>query len=344
MLHISENKIIDYDKYFNLAKSLGIYVNENLYIKKISDNNYGVFSKGEINNKDKIISIPKKYLISHSVIKDFILEKKTEYPNLDFLKVYFSSIPNLEYFKNNHIAFADNDQKNKILNFFIEQSPSRRKIKSFFDHVNKLDEIDKYLFLIFRSRAFNFENTPCLAPILDMVNYKFGEVRALTDKQEIYFKNKVSLKANDQFFQGYEVHSDIIFFYLQFNFIPENFNLISIPPNFFSMKIPDGNVQQIKENYWNNNNGTLSNKSYIIFEDLKLPSDFKLEINKIITNPSVLKKILNSILGLLKNEINYENLNNFLKKESNEQKVIDFAKVVELNYIKISETIKNLYN
>ena len=40
-----------------------------------------------------------------------------------------------------------------------------------------------------------------------------------------------------------------------------------------------------------------------------------------------------------KNEINYENLSNFLNKESNEQKVIDFAKVVNLNYINISEAI-----
>ena len=344
MLYISEKKKIDYDNYLSLAKSLGIYIHENLFINKIEDKNYGVFTKGEIDKKDKIISVPKKFLISQSMIKDFILEKKIEYPDLDFLKLYFSSVPDLEYFKNNHIAFVDNDQKNNILNFFIEQSPTRRKIKSFFDHMDKLDILDKYLFLVFRSRGFNFDNTPYLVPILDMVNYKFGEVRALTDKKEIYFKNKLSLKVDDQFFQGYEIHSDIIFFYLQFNFIPENFNLISIPPNFFSMKIPDGNVEQIKENYWNINNGNLSNKSYIIFEDLKLPLDFKLEINKIIKNPSVIKKILNSILGLLKNEINYENLSNFLNKESKKQKAIDFAKVVNLNYINISEAIKNLNN
>ena len=119
MLHISEKKIIDYDNYLSLAKSLGIHIHENLFINKIEDNNYGVFTKGEIDNKDKIISVPKKFLISQSIIKDFILEKKIEYPNLDFLKLYFSSVPDLEYFKNNHIAFADNNQKNNILNLFI---------------------------------------------------------------------------------------------------------------------------------------------------------------------------------------------------------------------------------
>ena len=53
-------------------------------------------------------------------------------------------------------------------------------------------------------------------------------------------------------------------------------------------------------------------------------------------------KVLNSILDLLKNEINYENLSEFLKKESEEYKIINFAKVVQMNYSKISDVQKNL--
>ena len=51
---------------------------------------------------------------------------------------------------------------------------------------------------------------------------------------------------------------------------------------------------------------------------------------------------LNSILGLLKNEINYENLSEFLIKESEDYKIINFAKVVKMNYSKISDAQKNL--
>ena len=342
MLHFSDKKNFDYNLFFDTARSSGIHINENLFIKKIADENYGVFTSGKIKTNNKIISIPKKFLISQSVIKDFINEKEIEYPYPNILKLYCSSLPNFEYFKKNHIAFANDEQKKQILNFFIEQSPTRRKIKSFFDYIDKLDSTEKYLFLIFRSRAFNFENSSYLVPVLDMVNYKFGEVRALTDKQEIYFKNIEILNPDDQFFQGYEVHSDIISFFLQFNFIPENFNLISIPPNFFSLKIPENIEDKINFNYWNIKNGIISNKSYIVFEDLKLPLEFKLETSKIIKNSSVFNKVLNSILDLLKNEINIENLSEFLKKESEEYKIVNFAKVVQMNYSKISDAQKNL--
>ena len=344
MLHISDKNKIDYNNFLDLARDHGIHVNENLCLKKITENNYGVFAKGEVNNNNKIISTPKKFLISQNLLKNFIQENKIDYPDLDFFKLYFSSLPDFEYIKKNHIALASEEQKNKILNFFIEQSPSRRKIKSFFDHINKLDNVEKYLFLIFRSRGFILDNIAYLAPVLDMVNYKFGEVRAKTDKQEIYFKNTETIKTNNQFFQGYEMHSDIISFFLQFNFIPNNFNLISIPPNFFSMRLPENNEEQINKNYWNIKNGIFSNKYFIVFEKLKLPLDFKFEINKIVKNPLVLNNILRKILELLKNEINYDNLSNFLQKESNEHYVADFAKVVKMNYLKIEEAIKNLDN
>ena len=76
MLHLSDKKNFDYNLLLDTARSSGIHINKNLFIKKIADGNYGVFTSGEINTKNKIISIPKKFLISQSVIKDFINEKK----------------------------------------------------------------------------------------------------------------------------------------------------------------------------------------------------------------------------------------------------------------------------
>ena len=99
---------------------------------------------------------------------------------------------------------------------------------------------------------------------------------------------------------------------------------------------------KINLNYWNIKNGIISNKSYIVFQDLKLPLEFKLETSKIIKKSSVFNKVLNSILDLLKNEINYENLSEFLKKETEDYKIINFAKVVQINYSKISDAQKNL--
>ena len=87
MLHLSDKKNFDYNLFLDTARSSGIHINENLFIKKIADENYGVFTSGKINTKNKIISIPKKFLISQSVIKDFINEKEIEYPYPNILKL-----------------------------------------------------------------------------------------------------------------------------------------------------------------------------------------------------------------------------------------------------------------
>ena len=127
MINIYENKIINYEILFDLAKQNGIFINQNLFVKKIFENNYGIFTKKDIPNNQKIIVLPKKFLISNNLIKDFILEKKTNYPNIELLNLYFLSLPNFEYFRENNILFANAKDKKQILNFFIDQSPTKKK-------------------------------------------------------------------------------------------------------------------------------------------------------------------------------------------------------------------------
>ena len=86
MLNIFEKKNIDLDYFFTVAKRLGVIINDNLYIKKISENNNGIFLKGLINKNQKILSIKKEFLISKEKIKDFILEKNIDYPSVELFK------------------------------------------------------------------------------------------------------------------------------------------------------------------------------------------------------------------------------------------------------------------
>ena len=44
-------------------------------------------------------------------MKDFILGKKVEYPNLELLKNYFLTIPSYNHFKNKSIIFINDNQK-----------------------------------------------------------------------------------------------------------------------------------------------------------------------------------------------------------------------------------------
>ena len=118
MIDIFHNENIDFETFLNLAKKNNIFINENLFIKKIFENNHGFFSKDKINANQKIISIPKNLLISRDLIKDFILENKIDYISDELLKLYFCSLPKIEYFKKNNLFFLDETKKKILLNFF----------------------------------------------------------------------------------------------------------------------------------------------------------------------------------------------------------------------------------
>ena len=344
MLNIYEDKQINFDEFINLGKKIGVLLNENLIIKKIFDNNYGIFAKNNINPQKKLISIPKKLLISYDTIKNLILSEEVDYPNLEFLKLYFNSIPNFQYFRKNYLIFHEEQTKSEIFSFFIDHSPTKKKLENYFMDFHKFDDLDKYLFLIFRSRAFNIRGSSFLVPILDMANYKFGSLRSVTNESEVYYKNENILQINEEFFQGYGVNNDIVSFYLHYNFIPDAFNNISIPPNFFSLNISDNNRDKLSYDYWNVKDGKCSNKSFIVFDNLRAPFEFNLEINKILSDSTKVSKFKMRVLELLKNEIKIESVKNFLNKESSNNKIYNFVKALEINYIKISEAIKNLDN
>ena len=342
MIDIYENKKINYDIFFELAKKNKFYIDQNLYAKKIFDNNYGIFAKKDIKANQKIIKVPKKFLISKNLIRDFILEKKTNYPDIKLLNLYFLSLPNFGYFKKNNILFVDTNEKKTILEFFIDQSPTKRNIGILFDNFNNLDDVDKYIDLIFRSRAFNYNNISHLCPILDIVNYKYGEKKALSDDESFCCKNENLINCDEEFYQGYEDHSDIVNFYINYNFIPSVFNTVSIPSNFFSLNIPSNKKEQIDQKFWNILGNKISNKKKIVFENFITPIDFKFQMNSIVSNSIIEKNITKSVLELMKNEIKFENVSNYLKEESKKSFVWFFAHTLKVNYNNISQTIKNL--
>ena len=342
MIDIYENKKINYDILFELAKKNKFYIDQNLYVKKIFDNNYGIFARKDIKANQKIIKVPKKFLISKNLFRDFILEKKTNYPDIKLLNLWFLCIPNFGYFKKNNILFADINEKKIILEFFIDQSPTKRNMDILFDYFKNLDDVDKYIDLIFRSRAFTYNNISYLCPILDMVNFKYGEKKALFDYESFCYKNENLINCDEEFYQGYEDHSNIVNFYINYNFIPSVFNTVSIPSNFFSLNIPSNKKEQIDQKFWNILGNKINNKKKIIFENFITPIDFKFQMNSIVSNSIIEKNITKSALELMKNEIKFENVSNYLKKESKESFVWFFAYTLKLNYNNISQTIKNL--
>ena len=97
--------------YFNRSNHYDIFLKN--FIKnggnfderlKIKERNFGigVFAKKYIESFSSILSIPEKLFISKDVFKNFLLEKKIIYPDIDFLERYFSLLPDYNFFKLTH--------------------------------------------------------------------------------------------------------------------------------------------------------------------------------------------------------------------------------------------------
>ena len=342
MLSISEERNINFENFFNYARNIGVHINKELYVKKIYKNNNGIFINNSIDPNQLLVSLPKKFVISKNTFRNLILEQRPDYVDLKFLENYFLSLPNFKYFKKNSIMFIDEEKKNKILNLFVDLSPTKRKIHHLFQSFSELSDFEKYISIIFKSRSFIFENNQYLCPIVDLINYKYGSPIAANNKEGIYFKNNELLKNSDQFFHGYDNHNNIVFFFLKYNFVPDNFNTVSIPSNFFSLNIPQNKKDTIDEDYWHVKDGKFSNKKKIVFENLKFPLDFKLEINKIIPNNSTVNKITISILEMLRDEIKYKEVIEFINEETDGDITHSFAETLKINYSKIEQLISKL--
>ena len=107
MVNISNKRNINYKNFFDLAREIGILINKNIIVKEINKNNFGIFANDNINSDIILIDIPRKFIISKKVFKNFLLKNKIEYPNLEFLKLYSLSLPSLEFFKQNSFFFID---------------------------------------------------------------------------------------------------------------------------------------------------------------------------------------------------------------------------------------------
>ena len=150
------NKEKDLEFFFEKCRKKNIYINPNLYINKISENNYGVFTKKDIQKDSRVISVPIDFFLTEKNFFDFLYGKKINFSNIEILESYFSFIPNLDYFEKNHILYINDNELSNIIKLFSENSFLKKDILSKFATFRKLNEIEKYIYLVFRTRSFNW--------------------------------------------------------------------------------------------------------------------------------------------------------------------------------------------
>ena len=344
MYDIFSEKEQDPEKLIFYCLKNNSHLHESLFVKKISNQNFGFFLKKKLNSNHKVMSIPKKLFISKDIIVNYLLGKKFDYEDKELLDTYMNFLPKLNYFKDNHFLFFSENEKKIVFSFFNEGTPLKNKIKRSFDQFDLLSDHDKYIDLLFKSRSFTVNNKKYLLPMLDLVNFEYTSGGPLIGNENVFFKSNRVFDKDEEFFQKYNTKTNPIFFFINYGFFPEKYFSCFIPKNF--LLIPSSkNEKEYLGNGWTlNNQNKITNEKNIVFENLKIPEEFikLLDMFKFNNKTSYNKEIFN----LLINEINLSNVNKYLKSEKKSHPLTMFAKSVNLhhqNIIQVFNKIGKIY-
>ena len=330
----------DPEKIIEICLKNNSYLHKNLSVKKISEDNFGFFSNENIPSNQKMISIPNKIFISRQIFRNFLIGKNCDYFNKDLLKTYIKFLPNLNYFKKNHFMFLSEEKRKIAYSFFNENTPIKKKIKKTFDKFETLNELEKYIDLVFRSRSFNIHNTQYLLPMLDIVNYEYNSEGLFIDKEDVFFNTCKNLEKKEQFFQKYNSKSNPIYFFINYSFFPEDYYSCLIPKKFISVPTIIDSKNLLKSDWIKDGKNEMTNNSDIFFENLIIPNEFN-QLMKVFKS-EIKNKVSKQILNLLLNEINYENITNYIKIKDSNYLILMFAKSVNQHYKNILNIISKV--
>ena len=335
-------------KISNILNSLisnGAHINKNVTLKEINSNNIGFTALDNINPLNKLISIPHKLLISKKVFKDFLIKEEVNLYDEKLIELYFSILPDLNFFKNNNFYFMKDDDKKISLSFFNENSPIKKNIIEKFNKFYKLgNEYEKYIFLLFSTRSFTINKESFLTPLLDSMNFNFFNKSYFYDNDIVYLNNNNQINKNEEIFQSYNLKTDPINFFVQYSFYPENYKNITFSKNQFILNVSNYTNLKIDQNFWfKNNDQTISNKNPISFYNYEIPLIINLMFEKLTTDHKIISKVVNNFMNLVKKQFNIEILEKFLLNKENQKKTVlfNFAKSIKLYCLNLDKIIEN---
>ena len=345
MIDINSPREKNTKNFVDLIIKRDAHIDSRIFLTHISNDNFGFISKDEINPKKKIILIPKKLLISKNNFKSFLLKDKSTSYDEELISSYFSLLPKYEFFKKNNFLFLNESNIKKCLNFFKIDSPIKKSIENLFKTFNELQsDIDKYIFLLYRTRSFNVNNQPYLAPLLDFANFNFSTRGYFIETNTVYFNSEKKLKKNDEIFQSYNLNVDPIKFFLNYCFYPENYSNLTFYENQIILNISKDIASKIDTKYWNiNNNQTISNKNSVSFYNCEIPLIISLMFDSLFKNKNSKLKVISNFIMLVKNQFNDSEIKLFLENKSENKILIDFAKSINLYISNLDKILINLH-
>ena len=346
MIDIESPKEKKIENFVKLILQKEAYIDSNILLKEISENNIGFTSLNEIDPKEKIILIPSKLLITKENFKNFLLNKKLNFYDEELINLYFSILPNLTFFKENNFLYLKQSDINISLNLFKNHSPIKKSIETLFKNFNKLEnDIEKYIFLLFRTRSFRVKGKSFLAPLLDSMNYNFNTRGYFVENESVYLNSEKNLKKNEEIFQSYNLKVDPIKFFLNYSFFPSNYSNLTFSENQLILNVSKNTISKIDSKYWNiYKDQAISNKNSISFYDCKVPLILNLMFESLSINNNLKNKTIYNFLTVVKNQFNINEINLCVENKNYNPILIDFAKSIKLYVSNLDKILENISN
>jgi len=322
------------------------FIDKNILLKEISENNIGFTSLNEIDPKEKILLIPSKLLITKENFTNFLLNKKLNFYDEELINLYFSILPNLTFFKENNFLYLKQSDINISLNLFKNDSPIKKSIETLFKNFNKLEnDIEKYIFLLFRTRSFRVNGQSYLAPLLDSMNYNFNTRGYFVENESVYLNSEKKLKKNEEIFHSYNLKVDPIKFFLNYSFFPTNYSNLTFSENQLILNVSKSTIPKIDSKYWNiYKDQAISNKNSISFYDCKVPLILNLMFESLSINNNLKNKTIYNFLTVVKNQFNINEINLCVENKNYNPILNDFAKSIKLYVSNLDKILENILN
>jgi len=346
MIDINSPKEKKIESFLKLIRQKEAYIDDNILLKEISENNIGFISLNEIDPKEKILLIPSKLLITKENFTNFLLNKKLNFYDEELIKLYFSILPSLTFFKENNILYLNQSDKNICLSLFKNDSPIKKSIENLFNSFNDLEnDIEKYIYLLFRTRSFRVNGQSYLAPLLDSMNYNFSTRGYFVENDSVYLNSEKKLKKNEEIFHSYNLKVDPIKFFLNYSFFPSNYSNLTFAENQLILNVPKSTISKIDSKYWNiYKDQAISNKNSISFYNCKVPLILNLMFESLSINNNLKNKTIYNFLTVVKNQFNINEINLCVENKNYNPILNDFAKSIKLYVSNLDKILENISN
>lgn len=320
------------DHLIELFKKYEGYIHNDLYIKSSQEKGVGVFCKKKINKKQILIKVPINLTINQKDFYSFIKSKKVNYPHIDFLKIYLNTIPNNNFYLENHPCYMDNIEKKLIFQVVEKNQFLKSILIYFFKNSETLDTDEKFTFVTFLTRSIkNKKDENVLMPILDLVNYDYYGLKYEVNDHFLSIKNNKNTKNDNEICCRYTADICPLEFFMTYGFIPRDYISFKIPKNFIFIKTQIKNDQYLKitdRQYFNED---------LIFKENKKP----ININRLFKILS--KENFQRLLNLYEKSIDENLINRILEEKKYSKILYNLCYTMKL-YIENIKSYKTLFS